>query len=281
MTGNECRRTASAYAKINLFLDVREKRGDGYHELVSVMQRISLCDEVTAAKSRSGVSVVCDAEGLSGEKNLAYAAAQAFYSVSGISGGVDIGIRKRIPIAAGLGGGSSDAATVICLMNEIYGLPLSEEQLMRVGFSVGADVPFFIKRCAAATVYGAGEKVVPCAGLSGCDILIAVDGKKGSTGAMYRLLDAVTRKSAEENGIITALAENNIVKTGENLYNSFEAVYKGESAVRKIMQNGARGVMLCGSGPCVFALYDDRSAAEAAEAELLRRGIPAFAARPI
>ena len=282
-SGAQRMRTASApaFAKINLFLDVREKRADGYHDLASVMQRISLHDDVTVTSRVSGVSVGCDGEGLSGEGNIAFSAAKAFFEASGVVGGAAISIKKRIPISAGLGGGSSDAAAVICLLNEIYGSPLDGEKLLRVGFSVGADVPFFAARCKAALVYGAGESVTPCEGLTNCSVLIAKDGEKESTGEMYRRLDLTARVPRSERDLAEALRENNAEKTGKNLYNSFEAVSTGSDAARGMMRDGAIGVCLCGSGPCVFGIYKDKKAAEAAARRLASAGITAFLTEPV
>lgn len=276
------RNNARAYAKVNLFLEVGEKRADGYHDIVSVMQRLSLCDDVSVALTDGGINVFCDADGLLGRDNIAYKAAERFFEAAKTNCGADISVKKRIPQAAGLGGGSSDAAAVINLLNELCGNPLTYEKLLEIGFSVGADVPFFISGCPTATVGGAGEKIAPLPNLSECFFVIAVSGEKQSTGEMYKRLDTTTACRRTEDGIISAITENNLENTGKNLYNAFERLYPADREAVKIFRGGKPlGVCLCGSGPCEFALFRDRASAEETVKRLTARGIAAYLTAPV
>ncbi len=145
-------------AKINLFLKVLRKRKDGYHDILTLMQRISLCDEITLAPAGEGVVLHCPGSGLpEGEDNIAFRAAQRLLSDASCASGVEITIRKKIPVAAGLGGGSSNAATVLLALNELMELHYSREELMRMGAGLGADVPFFIYGKSAAWASGIGK----------------------------------------------------------------------------------------------------------------------------
>ncbi|MBO4217683.1 MAG: 4-(cytidine 5'-diphospho)-2-C-methyl-D-erythritol kinase [Clostridia bacterium] len=274
--------SARAYAKLNLFLDVRNRRSDGYHDLVSVMQRISLCDDVTVTLNGGGISVACDMEELSGPGNLAYLAAERFFGASKAAGGADIYIKKRIPVAGGLGGGSSDAAAVITLLNGLCGLPLDGRALSGLGFSLGADVPFFISGASTALVGGAGERVEAVRGTSGYCTVVAVCGKKRSTGEMYKRLDGITRSRVPEDGILSAVSGNNLEETGKNLYNAFEPLYPENAFAAEIMrESGASGVCLCGSGPCEFALFGSEAAANRTVKRLELNGITAYIAKPV
>ena len=276
------RNNVPAYAKVNLFLEVGERRADGYHDIVSVMQRLSLSDDVSVALTDGGVNVFCDADRLSGRDNIAYKAAETFFNAAGISCGADIYIKKKIPQSAGLGGGSSDAATVIILLNELCGKPLTDEKLLEAGFSVGADVPFFISGCRTALVGGAGERITPLNSMPECFFVIAVSGEKQSTGEMYKKLDMTSADRRTADVMTSAILENNLVNIGKNLYNAFERLYHADREAVEVLRCGKPlGVCLCGSGPCEFALFGDRASAEETVKLLEKRGIAAHLAAPV
>ena len=135
-----------AYAKVNLTLAVGEKRPDGYHEVVSVMQRVSLCDTLTAEQTREGITLTCSDPALpSGEENLAHRAASLFFRETGIAGGAALTLEKRIPSQAGLGGGSSDAASALLALRKLYAPALPDTELETMAAALGSDVPFFIR----------------------------------------------------------------------------------------------------------------------------------------
>ncbi len=147
-------------AKVNLNLRVLRKREDGYHDILSLMQRISLCDEMTFSPRADRIVVRCPDSALpEDEGNIVYRAAEAFHARTGVLPGIEITVRKRIPIAAGLGGGSSNAATTLMTLNEMAGTPLTREELMRMGADLGADVPFFIFGN-AAWASGIGDRLI-------------------------------------------------------------------------------------------------------------------------
>ena len=136
--------TVYAYAKINLFLEVMEKMKDGYHQLESIMQSVTLHDTLKIRKTASGTALKCSETALNSEDNIIIKAAKAFFEKTGIKGGAEIELKKRIPVASGLGGGSADAAATLTALNSLYGAPVSTDELFLLGKSIGADVPFCI-----------------------------------------------------------------------------------------------------------------------------------------
>ena len=180
--------TELARAKINLYLDVTAKREDGYHEIESVMQSVSLADTVSLERA-DDLTVICDHPAVpGGSENLAYRAAQAFFRVTGIAGGAGIRIEKHIPVAAGLAGGSADAAAVLRGLNRLYGTGLTDTELCGIGKTLGADVPFCVVGGTALT-RGIGEKLTTLPTLSGCYFVIAKGETGISTAAAYAALD--------------------------------------------------------------------------------------------
>ena len=275
--------TLSAYAKINLFLSVREHRGDGFHELDTVFQSISLCDTLTLSRTGEGISFVCDAPSLpSGEGNLAYRAAQAFFCAYGQSFGVKIELKKRIPAQAGLGGGSSDAAAVLLGLNDLCDAPFSRKQLAALGATLGADVPFCVLG-GAQHARGFGQELTPCASLPNCTIL-CVMGKEGiSTKEAFAALDRdglATEPSAD--GMLDALTRGDYRAICAQLYNSFERVTPAAPAlVERLCALGANGARLSGSGAAVFALFSDTTTAQAAKTILCADGYRVDVCHPI
>ncbi|MBQ6263181.1 MAG: 4-(cytidine 5'-diphospho)-2-C-methyl-D-erythritol kinase [Clostridia bacterium] len=273
----------AAKAKINLFLDVGDKREDGFHEIVSIMSAVTLADTVTLTTggAEGGVSVVCGAEGLSGRSNLVYTAAESFFSATGIPPrGVRFEIEKKIPIAGGLAGGSADAAAALLLLNEAYGYPLDEGQLSTVGANLGSDVPFCIAggTCLAR---GRGEKLEPVGSKCRFDILIANGGEGVSTRYAYGALDeAGERERRAPDRLLACLENGDADGAAAELFNSFETVVIGShpeaTQARRIMKENGGAALLCGSGPSVFAVFRDRASRTRTAGILREKGFRVF-----
>ena len=270
-----------AYAKVNLTLAVGEKRPDGYHEVVSVMQRVSLHDTLTAEQTREGITLTCSDPALpSGEENLAHRAASLFFRETGITGGAALTLEKRIPSQAGLGGGSSDAASALLALRRLYAPALSDTALEAMAAALGSDVPFFI-RGGTQLATGRGEVLSPLPPLTDGWFVIVKPTESFSTPAMYRRLDnlppACTPPLPPLQGGLPALAAG--------LFNRFEAAIPAGSAVwdikARLAAYGALASLLSGSGSAVFGLFDTETAARAA-VEALRPAWPEiFLARPV
>lgn len=270
-----------AYAKVNLTLAVGEKRLDGYHEVVSVMQRVSLCDTLTAEQTREGITLTCSDPALpSGEENLAHRAASLFFRETGIAGGAALTLEKRIPSQAGLGGGSSDAASALLALRKLYAPALPDTELETMAAALGSDVPFFI-RGGTQLATGRGEVLSPLPPLTDGWFVIVKPTESFSTPAMYRRLDnlppACTPPLPPLQGGLPALASG--------LFNRFEAAIPAGSAVwdikARLAAYGALASLLSGSGSAVFGLFDTETAARAA-VEALRPAWPEiFLARPV
>lgn len=270
-----------AYAKVNLTLAVGEKRPDGYHEVVSVMQQVSLCDTLTAEQTREGITLTCSDPALpSGEENLAHRAASLFFRETGIAGGAALTLEKRIPSQAGLGGGSSDAASVLLALRKLYAPALSDTELETMAAALGSDVPFFI-RGGTQLATGRGEVLSPLPPLTDGWFVIVKPTESFSTPAMYRRLDelppACTPPLPPLQGGLPALASG--------LFNRFEAAIPAGSAVwdikARLAAYGALASLLSGSGSAVFGLFDTETAARAA-VEALRPAWPEiFLSRPV
>lgn len=273
----------TAPAKINLYLDITGKRPDGYHDIDTVMQTVSLfdtvCIELTDDKT---LSLTCSDKTLpTDSKNLAYAAAELMLKSCRIEYGVHIDIEKRIPIAAGLAGGSTDAAAVLCGLNELCNLGLTIEQLCSFGKKLGADVPFcIIKNASRAT--GIGEILTPCESLPPCIMLISI-GKKGIiTREAYEKIDILLEQKCAvvKPTVYDYLNAPDLDKKCRCLFNIFE--YAGipdeVNIIKKIMtENGSVGTLMSGSGPSVFGIFypDDMQKAEAAKEKLESAGFRA------
>ena len=275
-----------AYAKVNLTLAVGEKRPDGYHEVVSVMQRVSLCDTLTAERTDSGISLACSDPSLpSGEENLAHRAAALFFRETGIVGGAALTLEKRIPSQAGLGGGSSDAASVLLALRKLYAPALPDTELETMAAALGSDVPFFI-RGGTQLATGRGEVLSPLPSLTDGWFVIVKPTESFSTPAMYRRLDEPGSVLVRNSRYMQdAVAANNVHAVAAELHNSFERVVPKDSSLRTIKDalraQGALASLLSGSGSAVFGLFDTETAARAA-VEALRPAWPEiFLARPV
>lgn len=253
-------------AKINLFLEVGRVRADGYHDIETVMQKVSLYDKVTVTLAQSDnvcISVAADTDSIPfGEGNICYKAARAYLERVNISGvSVSVLIEKNIPVLAGLGGGSSDAAGVLSALNSHYNA-LTESEMTELAAGIGADVPFFIIKENTAVCRGIGEIMSPVSSGQERRVLIAMDGEGISAGEAYRLLDKVVYDRREGIDHSAQLSEKDI---SDYLYNAFElAVFPVRERARAlaafIKENGASASLMSGSGTAVYGLFDSDEA---------------------
>lgn len=261
-----------AKAKINLGLDVLRKREDGYHEVRMIMQTIPLYDKLTirTAEDDAQIRVQTNLHFLPvGEDNLVYKAAKLLMDEFQIKQGVEIDLVKYIPVAAGMAGGSSDAAAALVGVNKLFNLGLSIEQLMERGVKIGADVPFCVMR-GTALAEGIGEKLTPLPPMPKCHILIAKPGIHVSTKFVYGNLRADALKEHPDiDGQIEALKRGDLRKLARLMGNVLETVTVPEyPVIRQIKETmmtcGALNAMMSGSGPTVFGLFEEEAAAQEA-----------------
>ena len=266
-----------AWAKLNLTLDVLGRRADGYHELNMVMQSVSLCDEVTLTLTEgAGIRLATEWGFLPTDgKNTAIAAAQVFAKAADVNlNGLRIGLDKRIPVCAGTAGGSSDAAAVLRGLNRMLGTGFSLTELARLGEQVGSDVPYCVLG-GTMLAQGRGEILKPLASLPDCHIVMCKPAFSISTGELFHHVDAVRlRCRPDTDGVIAALEQSNLAEVARRMYNVFtDALPANRASVvadiqNTLIQEGALGACLSGTGPTVFGIFDDRTAAEHAAALL-------------
>ncbi len=281
--------TEIAPCKVNLYLDVTGLRADGYHGIESVMTTLPLCDEVTVTltdgeirvKMKSGKDLTDDLSSLGESDNLAYRAAKKFFEAAGIkSVGADIEILKRIPSRAGLGGGSSDAAATLRVLNRLTSYPFSTEELCKIGLSLGADVPFCVVG-GTALCRGVGEEITPINNAVEFHGLITSErAEKKSTAAAYRAVDEATcslvkNKSAVrmaktlEAGVFDAVCDE--------AFNIFGDVCGYPDDARRLLKKlGAPFVLMSGAGPSVVALTQTREQADALADKMNKEGYTVF-----
>lgn len=264
--------TLSAPAKINYLLDVIGKRADGYHDLRMIMQRVNLCDDITLTVTKSHeIRVICNSKGApNGSGNIAWKAARAILDVTGSESGLDIEIIKNIPVAAGLGGGSSDAASVLMGLNDLLRLGLTDDKLMEIGCKLGADVPFFIfKKTALAE--GIGEKLTVLPNMPNCWILLINPGVHVSTAWVYRSLQLTSRRELNNIPRFFGSIEDIVSIMSNDLESVTISAFPIINEIKsKLMDLGAIGSMMSGSGPTVFGMFNSFEAAEAARHEVTR-----------
>ena len=262
-----------ALAKINLGLDVLRRREDGYHEVKMIMQTIGLHDDLEIRKTKTpGIQVKTNLYYLpTNENNLVYKAAKLLMDEFQIQDGVSIQLKKRIPVAAGMAGGSSDGAAVLWGINQMYGLGLSMQALMERGVRLGADVPYCIQR-GTALAEGIGEKLSVLPPMPKCTILIAKPGISVSTKFVYENLHANDLKPEQHpdvDSMIEAMRQKDLGLLCSRMGNVLETVTIPAYPVineikRTMMDNGAIGSMMSGSGPTVFGIFDSPEAAKQA-----------------
>lgn len=266
ITGN--RAMARSYAKINLTLDVLGKRPDGYHDVETIMQTVSLYDLVLVDRAPSGISISTNLRYLpNNEKNIAYKAAIEFFEYTHIDGGCKIMIHKNIPVAAGLAGGSGNAAAVLCALDRLYNTNLSITTLQEIAARLGADVSYCITgKTALAT--GIGEILTPLPEIPKCTILMVKPPISVSTAAIYEAIDNVAIDARPDTqAMIDALKTQDINAVANNLSNVMGTVTESMHPIvrgirNKMLLNGALGAVMSGSGPTVFGIFPDYETAK-------------------
>ena len=262
-------------AKVNLFLAVTGRRPDGYHELISLMCPLELADAIHLRVGRGPVSVACAHPDVPETgANLAHRAARRFLDAAGIDAGVGIIIDKRIPVAAGLGGGSSNAAAVLSGLNRHFGEPLTPQALADLAVSIGADVPFFLFG-GPALAAGIGEILHPAAPLPPFHVVLLCPSYGVSTAAVYKNLNLGLTKCKKIHKSYPL--DSQVFDAGRHLCNDLEAVAASmhpdiHAAKATLLDNGASGALMSGSGPTVFGLFSEADAARRAERRIAGSG---------
>ncbi len=278
-----------AYAKINLTLDVTGQRGDGYHTIETVMHTVSLYDRVLVRRREEpGIVLSCNLPYLPRDgRNLAVRAAQAFLLAAGLGGqGLDICIKKRIPVGAGLAGGSTDAAAVLRVLDRMYGSPIPYPDLLELALSLGADVPFCMKG-GAAVARGIGELLQDAPALPECWIVLCKPPVSVSTRAAYALLDGwgeLEHPAAAP--AVDALERGDLRGLCKALGNSFQQPIEKEKPIilkirQELLRSGAQGALMSGSGSAVFGIFEDQAAAREAARRLSGRYRDTHLAQPV
>jgi 4-diphosphocytidyl-2-C-methyl-D-erythritol kinase len=273
-----------APGKINIYLRVLGRRDDGYHLLDSLVLPISLCDELTIQLSRSArtsvpkpaIMVTSDSVAApGGPANIAYRAAELFLETVARSLEVRVDIRKRIPVGSGLGGGSSDAAAVLLTLNRALGKPYTTAQLTGLGARIGADVPFFLYG-RPARVGGVGEQIIPLEGWATLSLVVCSDGSELSTKSVYsKVVPSLTTQPPDSNIAPLVIDRESITELLVNDLESAAAQIHPEvlSLKARLLEEGARGALMTGSGSAVFGVFIDVEQAQRAAASLRTQGL--------
>lgn len=269
-----------ALGKINLGLDVLGRRENGYHDVRMVMQTLYLYDTVTLMKEEhAGIEIESNLYFLpKDENNIAWRAAKLLMDEFHIEGGLRIILDKHIPVAAGMAGGSSNAAAVLYGMNQMYELGLTRQELMERGLTLGADVPYCIMR-GTVLAEGIGEVLSPLPPMPKCQIMIAKPPISVSTKAVYKALDSKKIEAHPDiDEIIDGLGKQDLHQIAESMGNVLEEVtiemYPEIAQIKKCMlEHGALGAMMSGSGPTVFGIFDDKSKSRTAMSKLKKQGL--------
>ena len=282
--------TIQAPAKLNLTLDVLGRREDGYHDLKMVMQSITLADRLTLRPGRApGIQVSSSFHFLpTGEKNLAGKAAVCFYQALGRPArDLDISITKHVPVCAGMAGGSSDAAAVLRALNRLEGDPFSPEELAHGGEAVGSDVPYCVLGC-TALAQGRGEVLTPLSPLPHCWVVACKPDFPVSTPELFARIDSCRiRRRPDADGLMAALEQGDLMEVARRMYNVFEDVLPERQLARvadiknTLIQQGALGANMSGTGPTAFGLFSSQSQAQAAYDVLKQRYQEIFLAETV
>jgi 4-diphosphocytidyl-2-C-methyl-D-erythritol kinase len=264
-----------APAKINIFLRVLSKRADGYHNIFSLMQKITLYDDLIFSPRPKGIVLHCTGINLpANNKNLVVRAAKAIFDYCNYSGGMEITLHKKIPLTAGLGGGSSDAATTLMALNKICSFTLKKDELIKIGAKIGADVPFFIFGN-AALASGIGDKLKHLRNLPQIDLLLIKPPFELSTKMVYKNLNLRLTRGKNSYSIPQFLVLGDIVHLLHNDLESVSLEVHPELADLKkmLLRHGALGALMSGSGPTVFGIF--RNGKEAKQAlEVIEKEVP-------
>lgn len=280
--------TEKAYAKLNLSLDVLAKRPDGYHDMRMLMQSVSLCDEISLSlRKDGGYSVSTNLQYLPGdERNIAVKAAKAFFARLGDAAhGADIVIQKRIPVCAGMGGGSSDGAAILRALNRLFDRPFSTAELREIGLTLGADIPFCVSG-GTALAEGKGEVLTALSPLPDCHIVIVKPRFSVSTPALFARLDLSPIKYRPDTlGMLQSLEQGALEGICRRMYNVFEDVIPQRpndiSRIKaRLLDCGALGAVMTGTGSAVFGIFGEREPAEQAFSFLSGRYPDVFLTKP-
>lgn len=271
--------SVKALAKINLGLDVVRRREDGYHEVKMVMQTIHLFDRLEMKKTAGGITMTTNLSFLpTNENNLVYKAAKLLMDEFQIKDGIDVKLHKHIPVAAGMAGGSTDAAAVLYGMNRMFELGLSKEELMQRGVKIGADVPYCIMR-GTALAEGIGEKLTALSPMVKCPVLIAKPQISVSTKFVYENLKLDENTVHPDiDRLVEDIRQKDLAAITADMGNVLETVtipnYPVIAEIKEhMMMHGAAGAMMSGSGPTVFGLFDDKDKSDAAYEAMQASGL--------
>ncbi len=263
-----------AYAKVNLGLDVVRKLENGYHEVRMVMQTVNIYDTLTLKRAEKGIELTADNEALpKDENNLVYKAARLLMDSCHIGEGISIHLEKRIPVAAGMAGGSSDAAAVMKGMNELFSLGISEEELCRMGVNLGADVPYCIMG-GTALAEGIGEKLTRLPDAPDCFLLVVKPDIDVSTKYVYEHLALSNiKRHPDIDGMVEAIRKGSLQGVTGRMDNVLQSVTEREypiiTGLKCFMEeNGACKALMSGSGPTVFGIFEEEGKANAAKKRL-------------
>ena len=264
-----------ARAKVNLTLNVLAKREDGYHELETIFQKISLYDEIRITKTNEhdNIKIYTNIEMLKGENNIIFKAYEILKTKFDKIGGVEVNLKKNIPMQAGLAGGSTDCGAFIEGMDELFSLNLSKKEMLEIGAKLGADVPQSLYNT-PVIARGIGEKIEEIKSNTKYHILVIKPEFTCNTKEMYDKLDKgnITKQEYNTNKMRQALEEGNAKEIADNLYNVFElAIEKAEEIKKEIIEVGAMGTLMSGSGSTFFGIFENREKAKIGFRELSKK----------
>jgi len=278
-----------AFAKLNLYLGIHGLREDGYHELETVFQAIDLCDLVAVSVHRQGgISLRCNLPYLPTDgRNLAVKAAEAFFRAADLENpGLNINIKKIIPVGAGMAGGSTDAACVLRLLNRAFGMPLCDKKLAETALALGADVPFCL-RGGTALAKGVGEKLKVLKPMPDCFFVVAKPNFSVATKDAFQLYDRQpAQRYPASAALLEGLERGDLQGVADHLYNALEGPVGGEKPLilrlrESLLENGALGARMTGSGSAVFGIFETQEQADLAAFQARRLCRSVFVCRPL
>ena len=278
-----------AFAKLNLYLGIHGLREDGYHELETVFQAIDLCDLVAVSVHRQGgISLRCNLPSLPTDgRNLAVKAAEAFFRATDLENpGLNINIKKIIPVGAGMAGGSTDAACVLRLLNRAFGMPLCDKKLAETALALGADVPFCL-RGGTALAKGVGEKLKVLKPMPDCFFVVAKPNFSVATKDAFQLYDRQpAQRYPASAALLEGLERGDLQGVADHLNNALEGPVGGEKPLilrlrERLLENGALGARMTGSGSAVFGIFETQEQADLAASQARRLCRSVFVCRPL
>lgn len=277
-----------AFAKLNISLDVSKPRDDGFHDMVMVMQTISLCDEIDIEINSTGNVFARSSLRYipSDDKNIAVKAAKLFFEAAGIKDGAVISIKKAIPVGAGMAGGSTDGAAVFRALNRFYGNPLGRDELLKLSENAGSDVPFCLLG-GTVLAKGRGDILEPLRDFPDCTFAVCKPEFSISTPELFHALDRIKMRAHPDTaGILGAVEAGDLRQICRRMYNVFEDVPDRRMRTvaeikQKLLDGGAEGAIMTGTGSAVFGVFTDGSAADTVCSELERKYGFCVAAKPV